>query len=335
MNNIENHTSIVKLSPELILQVVLFLEPKAVVELGLTCHQFADFMFDKKTGIVFRRLVERDFGINYKLPSNDDEQGETWPSFYKDLYTHRDILSSYCCCHLSRLPDEPSETKRVLYRKFKEHSFPCDFCHHQTADYLNLSVESNVMACRSCLIERDDTFPVQLENSTSKLWCFQCKRELGGDGVNKNEVYRANGYMEKLDMEPSLDRRRKAEHMLYIQELRREDMSIRHFLLEKNWARAWMMFRTREGSSLPGKISNQKLARSNGSLNPGIRLPNDKYRPAPETSADIISEHLWSYLSKAYGVQGRAYSEDDMQYPEYARLRAYIDDFKKSILAYP
>lgn len=64
-----------------------------------------------------------------------------------------------------------------------------------------------------------------------------------------------------------------------------------------------------EGSSLPGKISNQKLARSNGSLNPGIRLPNDKYRPAPETSADIISEHLWSYLSKAYGVQGRAYSE--------------------------
>lgn len=64
--------------------------------------------------------------------------------------------------------------------------------------------------------------------------------------MNKNEVYRANGYMEKLDMEPSLDRRRKAEHMLYIQELRREDMSIRHFLLEKNWARAWMMFRTRK-----------------------------------------------------------------------------------------
>lgn len=28
-------------------------------------------------------------------------------------------------------------------------------------------------------------------------------------------------------------------------------------------------------------------------------------------------------------------SLDDMQYPEYARLRAYIDDFKKSILAYP
>lgn len=64
--------------------------------------------------------------------------------------------------------------------------------------------------------------------------------------MNKNEVFRANDYMNKLEMEQSLDRRRKAEHMLYIQELRREDMSIRHYLLEKNWARSWMMFRTRK-----------------------------------------------------------------------------------------
>ena len=147
MNNISSHTSIQRLSPELILQVVLFLEPKAVVELGLTCHQFADFLFDKKSGVVFRRLVERDFGITYKQPSNNNnnEHNETWIAFYKDLYAHNDILSSYCCCHLSRLPEEPSETKRVLYRQFQEHSFPCDLCHQQTADYLNLSLESNTM----------------------------------------------------------------------------------------------------------------------------------------------------------------------------------------------
>jgi hypothetical protein len=35
----------------------------------------------------------------------------------------------------------------------------------------------------------------------------------------------------------------------------------------------------------------------------------DKYRPAPETHADIISENLWSYLANAYGVMGHAYSE--------------------------
>ena len=70
--------------------------------------------------------------------------------------------------------------------------------------------------------------------------------KLGEEGVNKNESFRAHEYMRELNKEQSVDRRRKAEHMLYIQELRREDMSIRHFLLEKNWARSWMMFRTRK-----------------------------------------------------------------------------------------
>lgn len=64
-----------------------------------------------------------------------------------------------------------------------------------------------------------------------------------------------------------------------------------------------------EGSPLPTKISNNKLARLNGTLDPNIRLPMDKYRPSPETHGDIISEKLWSYLSKAYGVQGKAYNE--------------------------
>ncbi|OAD66060.1 hypothetical protein PHYBLDRAFT_160700 [Phycomyces blakesleeanus NRRL 1555(-)] len=70
-------------------------------------------------------------------------------------------------------------------------------------------------------------------------------------------------------------------------------------------------------------------------LDPNIRLPLDKYRPAPETHADIVSETLWNYLEKAYGVQGRAYSEDDLHGPEYVRLRIYFDDFKTSILSYP
>lgn len=64
-----------------------------------------------------------------------------------------------------------------------------------------------------------------------------------------------------------------------------------------------------EGSPSPGKITNQKLARINGTLDPNIRLPMDKYRPSPETHADIVSERLWSYLVRAYSVQGRAYSE--------------------------
>ncbi|KAI9308494.1 hypothetical protein BJ944DRAFT_260155 [Cunninghamella echinulata] len=138
-----------------------------------------------------------------------------------------------------------------------------------------------------------------------------------------------------IENQEDIEKRRKAEQLLYIQELRQEDMSLKHYLVEKSWGRAWMMFRTREGSPSPGPITNNKLARSNGTLDPNIRIPMDKFRPAPETHADIVSEKLWKYLEKTYGVQGKAYSEDDMEGPEYARLRICVDDFKHSIQLYP
>ena len=50
----------------------------------------------------------------------------------------------------------------------------------------------------------------------------------------------------KEEKEGSLDRRRKAEHQLYVQELRREDMKLKHYLVEKQWGRTWMLFRTRK-----------------------------------------------------------------------------------------
>ncbi|ORZ20508.1 hypothetical protein BCR42DRAFT_322707 [Absidia repens] len=133
----------------------------------------------------------------------------------------------------------------------------------------------------------------------------------------------------------NVDQRRKAEQLLYVQELRQEDMTRKYYLVEKSWGRAWMLFRTREGSPSPGPITNNKLARGNGTLDPNIRIPMDKYRPAPETHADIISENLWTYLEKTYGVLGQAYSEDDIQGPEYTRLRICVNDFKHSVELYP
>ncbi|KAG0169211.1 hypothetical protein DFQ28_011372 [Apophysomyces sp. BC1034] len=164
--------------------------------------------------------------------------------------------------------------------------------------------------------------------------CDVCKTETA-TYMNMSTTCESEENLKAEEKDGDLDRRRKAEHQLYVQELRREDMSLKHYLVEKQWGRTWMLFRTREGSPLPGRISNQKLARANGTLDPNIRLPMDKYRPSPETHADIVSEKLWSYLEKAYGVQGRAYSEDDIQTPEYTRLRIYMDDFKNSISAYP
>ncbi|KAI9311299.1 hypothetical protein BX666DRAFT_1833301, partial [Dichotomocladium elegans] len=231
------------------------------------------------------------------------------------------------------------EIKRVLYRAARNGEIPkCDVCQSEDAPYLDMTPNSDTHACRSCVSNPEQNLSIVMEWATGAFWCLKCKEvmhKLGGENANPNEDYKVRTTLEYMDAEESLDERRKAEHQLYVQELRREDMNIKHYLIEKNWARSWMMFRTREGSPLPGRITNQKLARQNGTLNPNIRLPVDKYRPAPETHADIISEKLWKYLYKIYGVSGKIYSEDDVQYPEYTRLKAYIDHFKSSILAYP
>ncbi|KAI7899366.1 uncharacterized protein BX663DRAFT_441420 [Cokeromyces recurvatus] len=246
------------------------------------------------------------------------------------------------CPHLGDPSDLTIEVKRVLYRnnKNEDDKAMCDLCHLDHAVYLNMHHDTHIEACLSCLKNNtennDNYYPIQLELETGDLYCFKCgdprKLMIEEDGPKVKSIVE---YINAPESEEDLDKRRKAEHQLYVQELRREDMSLKFYLVEKQWGRTWMLFRTREGSPLPTKITNQKLARANGTLDPNIRLPMDKYRPSPETHGDIVSEKLWGYLSKVYGVQGRAYSEDDIIAPEYARLRVYVDDFKKSIYLYP
>lgn len=57
-------------------------------------------------------------------------------------------------------------------------------------------------------------------------------------------------YLKAPESDQDLDKRRKAEHQLYVQELRREDMQMKHYLVEKQWGRTWMLFRTRKSMYL-------------------------------------------------------------------------------------
>ncbi|OBZ80868.1 hypothetical protein A0J61_11083, partial [Choanephora cucurbitarum] len=230
------------------------------------------------------------------------------------------------CPHIEPYNEIICDIKRILYKS--DTIDQCDQCHQQPAQYLDMHMDQHTTVCLDCL-QQSSHYPIQLDLKTGDLYCFEC---------SPSPYKLENEWTHRLRQEDSvddLDRRRKAEQHLYIQELRREEMELKHYLVEKQWGRTWMLFRTREGSPLPTRITNNKLARSNGTLDPNIRLPMDKYRPSPETHGDIVSEKLWTYLVKAYGVQGKAYSEDDIEAPEYARLRVYVDDFKKSIHLYP
>ncbi|KAI9016449.1 hypothetical protein CLU79DRAFT_796371 [Phycomyces nitens] len=316
-----------RLSSETLLNITLFLNVPSIINLGVSCKKFSTLLAND---LLYRRLAERDYGITYKKADT------TWQELFKQLYTSKIVL----CRHLSDVADEPSETKRTMYTVAIKAPSICELCKVNTATHLSMAQTSDSQECRTCLLaNKDGVFPVQVDLASGSLVCFGCQKEgvprVLGEGQEETKVKAILETLKVEDEQGSLDRRRKAEQLLYVQELRREDMSLKHYLVEKSWSRTWMLFRTREGSPLPGKITNHKLGRNNGTLDPNIRLPLDKYRPAPETHADIVSETLWNYLEKAYGVQGKAYSEDDLHGPEYVRLRIYFDDFKNSILSYP
>lgn len=258
--------------------------------------------------------------------------------------TSKDIIqetATDACPHFEPLSEFAREVKKILFKS--EEAYLCDVCSNNPAAYLSMHHDDHTGACLSCLTQplegqQQAHYPIQLELVTGDVYCFKCHpgkpRKL--DAARDGQVIQDTiDYIRESESMEDLEKRRKTEQALYVQELRREDMSLKHYLVEKQWGRTWMSFRTREGAPLPTKITQSRLARSNGTLDPNIRLPMDKYRPCPETHGDIVSEKLWRYLAKAYGVQGRAYSEDDIIAPEYARIRVYVDDYKKSIHLYP
>ncbi|KAK4519995.1 60S ribosomal protein L31B [Mucor velutinosus] len=244
------------------------------------------------------------------------------------------------CPHFKALTEFARDVKKILFKS--EEAYLCDLCSNNPAAYLSMHYDDHTGACLSCLTQplkdQQAHYPIQLELVTGDVYCFKCHpgkpRKL--DATRDGQIIQDTiDYIRESESMEDLEKRRKTEQALYVQELRREDMSLKHYLVEKQWGRTWMSFRTREGAPLPTKITQSRLSRSNGTLDPNIRLPMDKYRPCPETHGDIVSEKLWRYLAKAYGVQGRAYNEDDIIAPEYARIRVYVDDYKKSIHLYP
>ncbi|KAI8097018.1 uncharacterized protein BX664DRAFT_325413 [Halteromyces radiatus] len=352
MDSTNTITTINQLTPDILLHITEYLDIKSVFALSMSCKSLSSLISDER---VLRRLVKSDYKITYKDPSL------TWRQLYQQLQRHQISL----CPHLGAIPNELAKSKQQLSANHLQQPSPCDSCQINKVTFLSLHPASDKQVCRSCASKEEGPSAVQYNLDTQSLYCFKCSRQVGGDGTNENEKYKASITLDQLKVEPvsstpsdvtkgtttdttiaitnhhdqqeqeNLDQRRKTEQMLYVQELRQEDMSLKHYLVEKSWGRAWMLFRTREGSPAPGQITNNKLTRSNGTLDPNIRIPIDKYRPSPETHADIVSQNLWSYLEKTYGVQGKAYSEDDLQGPEYARLRMCVDDFKRSIELYP
>lgn len=96
--------------------------------------------------------------------------------------------------------------------------------------------------------DNEQYFPIQLELSSGELYCFKCGQPPHQltEQQDSEKVRSILDYIKSPESEEDMDKRRKAEQQLYVQELRREDMSLKHYLVEKQWGRTWMLFRTRK-----------------------------------------------------------------------------------------
>lgn len=169
------------------------------------------------------------------------------------------------CPHLNQVSDSVNEIKRIIYKSGNQSL--CDLCLSQTASYLNMSdnchyegkyrydlvisvyTDMRFIACRQCLesnLVDDEHFPIQFELSTGDMYCFKCNPGHPRKLIDSEKVESIVEYIKAPASSDDLDKRRKAEHQLYVQELRREDMSLKHYLVEKQWGRTWMLFRTRK-----------------------------------------------------------------------------------------
>lgn len=88
------------------------------------------------------------------------------------------------------------------------------------------------------------------------MYCFKCDANHPRKVNDSEKVKNIVEYIQAPPSSDDLDKRRKAEHQLYVQELRREDMSLKHYLVEKQWGRTWMLFRTRKLVIFTGIILN-------------------------------------------------------------------------------
>lgn len=182
-----------KFNAEIISRVTTFLDLPSILQLTLTSKSFCHLMKDE---FVFKRLVERDFGITDKKPE------ESWVKIYKQLKTGNDqttTMNGNDCPHHLDYPEATSaliiEIKRVLYKSYQQNPSLCDICQTQNAIYLNMhpgchsegiviitliqgvnSLVQNI-ACRTCLdnfVDDEEHYPIQLELDTGNLYCFQC-----------------------------------------------------------------------------------------------------------------------------------------------------------------
>ncbi|CAO3620529.1 unnamed protein product [Cunninghamella echinulata] len=293
------------------------------------CHKFAIVAHSES---VWKEQVYNNFGITYKLPE------ESWKEMYdkkvEDTHDNR-ICPHIGCVRGKQLDPYIKRYQQVL--NWLPKNLNCGTCGSNQAEQglcLYIWKDNVRLRCRDCAYRFHTAEPnrhgILLRMNVLQMYCFTCSRLLGETRGDPSEAHYVNLLLEALtrDSELGQEAMRQKQQCMYERKLHKEqtdqayilDSKPHYFLIERVWLCSWFL-RLCDGKIGVGPINNRPLATS-----PTDDTLNPKARPRGNFSGGfgIVTPTLWEYLVKTYGLEGRAYTSDDIKGPAYYELRESI-----------
>ncbi|CAO3627472.1 unnamed protein product [Cunninghamella blakesleeana] len=296
------------------------------------CHKFAIIAHSDS---VWKEQVYNNFGITYKLPE------ETWKTMYNKKV--EDSHNNKLCPHVGCVGSEELAPYVKRYQQILNwlpKNLNCGTCGSNQAEQgLCLYIwKGNIrLRCRDCAYRFHSAEPnrhgILFRTNVLQMFCFVCNRLLGETRGDPSEAYYVNSLLEQLTRDSDLGQQAMEQKKQCMREriLHREETdrayileSEPYYLIERVWLCSWFL-RLCDGRIGVGPINNRPLATSDkdDTLNP-------KAKPKGNFSGGfgVCSPKLWHYLVETYGLEGKAYTSDDIKGPEYDELRQAIVDWR-------
>ncbi|EIE76665.1 hypothetical protein RO3G_01369 [Rhizopus delemar RA 99-880] len=239
---------------------------------------------------------------------------------WRELYQSGNINDM--CPHLGNYLFDCVDEKKRQFWSFADHPrtnhYPAIvLCLHPACQFFG---EKDLSLINHCTQQQHSVLLTLSSFNGLDLWCHSCSKIINLNHVNhigiQSEQYMIHHLFQRfmsLSKETHLDNniikgRREIEWNLY----RIQSGNSLDYIVEKDWYIQWIEFITGKSDMIPGPLENQKLLRSDNSLNPEISLSQN---------FELISDLAKKYIETVYGISDFIVSTNDLQFnAEYCKL---------------
>ncbi|KAI8097882.1 uncharacterized protein B0P05DRAFT_522483 [Gilbertella persicaria] len=269
------------------------------------------FLYQRACQDSFWSDICRIHGIHYCAPDT------TWKALYSSGTLDK------MCSHLDySILQSVQKKKRLLWTHLQSANNHV-MCLHPSCDFYGSSD-----TCHEHYGQTKHALVLKLTRlHTLDIWCNSCRKTIGLDAFSdkdrpglRSEKYIMNRFVEDLTMISSTDSTDlrtlviRGRQFVESHLLRYQSSQPTPHIIERNWFCSWLDFISGKTSQSPGPLTNDKLLRLDGTLDPTLCLGQD---------FELIANITRWYIERIYGLHkdSRILSIEKIEHePEYCRL---------------